>query len=188
MAEHYLHQTANHLLHSRPSSATERVIPGQADPGTRPRHTMKLYYFGMPGRAEAARIMLSTKDRAFSDVEFTGEEWGAKYKAMSPNGMAPFLELDDGTLLTQTSAINRYVARLTSYYPDDILAGARTDELVMNMDDVRLCISLCCIDCTCTGLAIAAFDVSNAAPVATSDTYNTACSGPPAYHDSIVDH
>ena len=49
---------------------------------------MKLYYFGLQGRAEASRLMMKLGGKEFEDVTFTGEEWGAKYKAMSPSGQA----------------------------------------------------------------------------------------------------
>ena len=47
---------------------------------------MKLYYFGLKGRAEAVRLMMKLGGKDFEDITFSGEEWGAKYKAMSPSG------------------------------------------------------------------------------------------------------
>ena len=47
---------------------------------------MKLYYFNMKGRAETPRLIMNLGGKKFEDVRFSGEEWGAKYKAMSPSG------------------------------------------------------------------------------------------------------
>ena len=47
---------------------------------------MKLYYFNMKGRAETPRLVMNLGGKKFEDVRFSGEEWGAKYKAMSPSG------------------------------------------------------------------------------------------------------
>jgi hypothetical protein len=47
---------------------------------------MKLYYFGIKGRAETPRLAMKLGGKPFEDVRFTGEEWGTKYKAMSPTG------------------------------------------------------------------------------------------------------
>lgn len=47
---------------------------------------MKLYYFNGKGRAEASRLVMNHGGKEFEDVRFSMEEWGAKYKAMSPSG------------------------------------------------------------------------------------------------------
>jgi hypothetical protein len=47
---------------------------------------MKLYYFCIKGRAETARLAMKLGGKLFDDIRFNGEEWGTKYKAMSPTG------------------------------------------------------------------------------------------------------
>jgi glutathione S-transferase len=47
---------------------------------------MKLYYFNLKGRAETARLMLRLGAVHFEDIVYSDEEWGAKYKAISPSG------------------------------------------------------------------------------------------------------
>ena len=47
---------------------------------------MKLYYFDLRGRAETPRLVMKLGGKKFEDVRFSIEEWGAKYKAMSPSG------------------------------------------------------------------------------------------------------
>ena len=98
---------------------------------------MKLYYFDMPGRAEPARIMLSMAGTPFEDVRFTREEWMSTYKQQSPSGQCPFLELDDGTKMIQSTAIGTYIAQLTGLLPTDPVKLARTYELIGCLEDVR---------------------------------------------------
>ena len=44
----------------------------------------------------------------------------------------PVLELADGTQITQSFAIARFVAKKFGYYPEDALLRARCDELLDN--------------------------------------------------------
>ena len=53
-----------------------------------------LFYFNARGRAEAARLILAQVGAKYKDVRFTGEEWQKEYKAKSPLGTAPWLEVD----------------------------------------------------------------------------------------------
>ena len=50
---------------------------------------------------------------------------------------APWLELDDGRILTQGLAINLYCAQLTGYLPSNPLLISRTVELDSSISDVR---------------------------------------------------
>eukprot|EP01025_Chloroclados_australasicus_P044736 TRINITY_DN4874_c1_g2_i2.p1 TRINITY_DN4874_c1_g2~~TRINITY_DN4874_c1_g2_i2.p1 ORF type:complete len:354 (-),score=28.37 TRINITY_DN4874_c1_g2_i2:244-1158(-) len=97
---------------------------------------MKLYYFPAPGRAEVPRILFSIGKIAFEDIRFPGAEWASTYKAKSPAGQAPWLELDDGSTLTQSSAIAQYAASLTGYMPSDALLQAKVFEVQGALDDV----------------------------------------------------
>lgn len=98
---------------------------------------MKIFYFDTAGRAETARIMLTLAGIAFEDVRFSGEEWAAKYKALSPTGQCPMLESDEGDIIAQSSAINVYVATKTGFMPTDEVARARVHELAACLEDVR---------------------------------------------------
>jgi prostaglandin-H2 D-isomerase / glutathione transferase len=98
---------------------------------------MKLYYFDGRGRAEAARVILTYGEVPFEEVRFKREEWMSTYKAMSPTGQCPFLELDDGSILTQSLAINMYVSNLAGILPSDPLLLARSVELSQTFEDVR---------------------------------------------------
>ncbi len=50
----------------------------------------------------------------------------------TPHGKLPILELPDGTVLSDSIAIARYVARLTGFYPEDSdpIGQAKVDGLV----------------------------------------------------------
>jgi glutathione S-transferase len=50
----------------------------------------------------------------------------------------PWLELDDGAVLTQTDAINMLCADLTGFWPTQPLQVARTIELTSALDEVRV--------------------------------------------------
>ncbi|KAG1679927.1 hypothetical protein FOA52_006991 [Chlamydomonas sp. UWO 241] len=90
---------------------------------------IKLYYFDLPGRAEVIRIMLHHAAIEFEDVTFAFKDW-PEWKAKMPFGAAPALEVD-GKRLAQSSAIERYVAKLAGLYPtDDAWAAAKVDEAV----------------------------------------------------------
>lgn len=99
---------------------------------------MKLYYFDISGRAGPARLMLKSAGVEFEDIRFKREEWIAKYKAMTPTGQCPFLELDDGSILAQSLAINTYIADKTGFMPSDAVKQARVYELMASFEDVRL--------------------------------------------------
>jgi glutathione S-transferase len=98
---------------------------------------MKLYYFGTAGLAETSRIMLRAAGTNFEDVCFDGATWAAKYKAKSPTRQCPFLELDNGEILSQSMAINVYVASITGFMPSDAVHQARTLEMIAAFDEVR---------------------------------------------------
>jgi glutathione S-transferase len=98
---------------------------------------MKLYYFDSPGRAESARIIFVVGGVQFEDVRFSRDQWVSQYKAKSPTGQAPFLELDNGKILCQSFAIHYYAAAKCGFLPADPEAAARIVELNMCFEDVR---------------------------------------------------
>jgi hypothetical protein len=61
---------------------------------------MKLYYFPVKARAETARVILKVSGVKFDDVVITGQEFGEKYKAMSPSGQVCVLEIIVATTCT----------------------------------------------------------------------------------------
>ena len=95
----------------------------------------KLHYFQFYGRAEAIRMMLEHANVPYENLEFSFAEWPEK-KPLMPKGQVPVLELPDGTMMPESYAIARYIARVHGYYPDDPRAGYEVDSLVDGFDDV----------------------------------------------------
>ena len=51
-----------------------------------------------------------------------GDTQSAEFLALNPNGKIPVLELDDGSILTESNAIVYYLAKDSDFLPDDHLA------------------------------------------------------------------
>jgi glutathione S-transferase len=66
------------------------------------------------------------------------EQWERDYKRRAPTGQCPYLELDDGSFLSQSTAIYMYVADLGGLAPADPLARAREMQIAGCIEDVRL--------------------------------------------------
>jgi glutathione S-transferase len=84
---------------------------------------MKLYDAQAPN-PRRARIFIAEKgiDIPTEEVNiFTGANLSDEYRAKSPFGLVPALELDDGTVLTEVPALCRY---LESQYPEPNLMGS----------------------------------------------------------------
>ena len=98
--------------------------------------THKLLYFDFPGKAEAIRLALTHAGVVFEDHRFADR---AEFQALKASGrlqfgQVPALEVTtaegETTVLTQSAAILRYVAKLnaaTNLYPADPLLAARVD-------------------------------------------------------------
>ena len=72
----------------------------------------KLYYFDLYGRVEASRQAFTIAGVAFDDVRVTGDSWKElKESGKCEFGSVPMLELDDGTCLSQSMSILRYICK-----------------------------------------------------------------------------
>lgn len=89
-----------------------------------------LSYFDLYGRAEPSRMMLAMSDIKYEDsrLNMTGvkESWPAIKPTMA-GGMMPTIRFPDGRHFGESQAINRYVARITGFYPDDPILALKTD-------------------------------------------------------------
>lgn len=56
---------------------------------------------------------------------FEGEGRTGKYRAISPTGTVPAIELEDGRTLAESNAILMFLAQGTPYLPDDAFARAK---------------------------------------------------------------
>jgi glutathione S-transferase len=68
------------------------------------------------------------------DKRVTPQEWSA-LKADAPFGQLPVLYID-GKPLAQSPAIDRYVAKITGFLPDDPLTAALADQAYFFVEDV----------------------------------------------------
>ncbi|KAL6754467.1 glutathione S-transferase [Haematococcus lacustris] len=94
---------------------------------------IKLIYFDFPGKAELTRVLLNVGNVPFEDYTISREQW-AELKPTMPYGQIPVLEVD-GKQLAQSSAIERYAARLAGLYPQDAWEAAKVDELACFMKE-----------------------------------------------------
>mmetsp|Transcript_21700 Transcript_21700/g.66769 ORF Transcript_21700/g.66769 Transcript_21700/m.66769 type:complete len:230 (+) Transcript_21700:901-1590(+) len=97
--------------------------------------THKLIYFDIKGKAEALRLAFAYCKIPFEDKRFASRDEFAAMKASGALqfGQVPALEVSSGdakTVLTQSVAILRYIAKLNpeaKLYPSDPVAAARVD-------------------------------------------------------------
>lgn len=73
---------------------------------------MKLYEFSIAPNARRVNIFLAEIDLSIEHVQVDirgGENLTDEFKANAPNGLIPFLKLDDGTCIGESVAICRYL-------------------------------------------------------------------------------
>ena len=89
---------------------------------------MKLYYFDIYGKGEAARILLHTAKVEYEDVRYSFEEWGSTHKKSGKFEFEqlPDLELD-GHMYAQSQAILRLLGKRYGYYPENPIAAWQVD-------------------------------------------------------------
>ena len=91
---------------------------------------MKLYNSEMANSPRKVRMFIAEKN--ISDIEIinidlmSGEHKTPEYRAIAPNSRIPALELDDGTVIMESTAICRY---LESRYPEPNLFGESAIEI-----------------------------------------------------------
>ena len=100
----------------------------------------KLSYFEFYGKAEASRQAFTIAGVAFEDIRVSGDAW--KELKASGNlefGSVPMLELDDGTRLSQSMPILRYICKAFGgdkiTQGGDALAEWNADSLVAFWND-----------------------------------------------------
>ena len=84
---------------------------------------MKLYDFSMAPNPRRARIFMAEKGLEIETVQIDmmkGEQLSEDYRKINPRCTIPSLELDDGTVLTENTAIADYLEALQ---PDPPLMG-----------------------------------------------------------------
>jgi glutathione S-transferase len=83
---------------------------------------LRLYDYAPSGNCYKPRLLLALLGRDYERVPvdiFAGETLSDAYGALNPAREVPVLELDDGSLLTQSGAILWYLGEGTPWLPDD---------------------------------------------------------------------
>eukprot|EP01032_Pedospumella_encystans_P021193 gene21193-24053_t len=102
---------------------------------------LTLTYFPLPGRAYCARVCLGIAKVDWEDVRIGGEEFRARRGPTGrsnslPLGQLPTVTLPSGTVITQSTAITRYVAKLANLYPTDPEQALYVDEIIDTVNDI----------------------------------------------------
>jgi len=88
----------------------------------------KLYDFLQSGNGYKVRLLLAQLEMPFERIELDIEQGASRseeFLARNPNGRIPVLELEDGTCLAESNAIQWYLAEGTPFLPEDRLARAQ---------------------------------------------------------------
>ena len=89
---------------------------------------LTLYDYLSSGNGYKCRLLLAQLGIPYRRVELDilkGETRTPEFLARNPNGRIPALELEDGTVLSESDAILFYLAEGTPFLPDDRLGRAR---------------------------------------------------------------
>ena len=84
---------------------------------------MKFYDFSLAPNPRRVRIFLAEKGVTIDSVQINtreGEQFGEAFQKVNPLGTVPVLELDDGTCITESVAICRYIEAM---HPEPALMG-----------------------------------------------------------------
>ena len=89
---------------------------------------LTLYDYLSSGNGYKCRLLLAQLGIPYRRVELDilkGETRTPEFLARNPNGRIPALELEDGTILSESDAILFYLAEGTPFLPDDRLGRAQ---------------------------------------------------------------
>jgi glutathione S-transferase len=89
---------------------------------------VRLYDYAASANCYKPRLLLALLDRAYERVSidiFAGDTLTAEYAKLNPARETPVLELDDGTILTQSNAILWFLAEGTPFMSASALGRAQ---------------------------------------------------------------
>lgn len=95
----------------------------------------KLIYFNGKGRGEPARLLFAFAGIEYEDCRVAGEEW-QKLKPTIPTGQLPALVVD-GTMLQQSMAIIRYLAREFNLAGSNNLEMAKAESVLETIVEMQ---------------------------------------------------
>ena len=95
---------------------------------------LKLYYFDLAGKGECIRLACAQAGIPLEDVRIPLDDRKLfeqlKNEGKLMFGQLPALQLEDGTLLTQTGAIMRYIGKIGGLYPSSMESAALVDAVM----------------------------------------------------------
>jgi len=91
-------------------------------------HTFKLSYFPGRGRAEVTRLLFAAADIKYEDHRIPSDQWPT-VKPTTPWGQMPFLEIDGKSVIAQSGAVARYVARVAGLAGSNPLESAQIESI-----------------------------------------------------------
>lgn len=100
---------------------------------------MKLFYFNITGNGEPIRLIAAQGKLLdkFEDVRVTSGWPELKTSGKLAFEQLPALQVgDDEEMIVQTSAIIRYLGRVSGLYPTDLIQAARVDAILQHNDDM----------------------------------------------------
>ncbi|XP_076084865.1 S-crystallin SL11-like [Mytilus galloprovincialis] len=95
----------------------------------------KISYFDIRGRGELPRLVFAAAGKEFEDERLGGDKWTA-FKPKTPYGQMPVLTVDDKTMINQTGAIARYLAREFGLYGSNNMENTKCDIIIETTFDV----------------------------------------------------
>lgn len=93
-----------------------------------------LHYFPLNGRAALIRAMFDIKGVEFTERLITFEQWATLDKSEFEYGFLPVLEVN-GKRMSQTGAIETFLARKFGFYPQSFEDQAVVDEILSSRSD-----------------------------------------------------
>lgn len=114
-------------------------------PSFKKKPKLKLVYFDIKGKAECIRMLCSYANYPLEDYRFKSREEFSALKGSNTltYGQVPALYVNDGeTILCQTSAIMRYLGKLTGLYPSCPKTAAVVDGLLDFENDLLMGLSV----------------------------------------------
>ncbi|VDI23890.1 prostaglandin-H2 D-isomerase / glutathione transferase [Mytilus galloprovincialis] len=95
----------------------------------------KISYFDIKGRAELPRLVFAAAGKEFDDERISGDKWTA-FKPKTPYGQMPVLTVDNKTMINQTGAIIRYLAREFGLYGSNNMENTKCDIIIETVFDL----------------------------------------------------
>ncbi|KAI6216976.1 Glutathione S-transferase protein [Aphelenchoides fujianensis] len=100
-----------------------------------PEHTYKITYFPARGLGEASRMVLAYAKQPFEDERIDAAELD-KRRAQLPYGRLPVLTIDGKTILAESAAIARYLAKQFGLAGKDDIEAAQIDGVADVQKDI----------------------------------------------------